>query len=169
MALNLDFGGFGLGKFFNLNPSDDEFGKEIGQNNKNIYSGDDEDEDDDYIEATNIFSIKAESVKVGGCRLFLSLSLIGEMNTFERGTWRMDQNGEGGIDLYHRDTTGALMMTFEETQINVNRFGSAPSMTYLMHESQVLNIMLDQLDEITFDSSIDVKDRLIRLEEPGDA
>ncbi len=81
----------------------------------------------------------------------------------------MDQTGEGGIDLYHRDATGALMIRFEEDEIIVNRFGSSPSMTYLMNESQILNMMLDQLDEIAFDKSIDENDRLILLNKPGDA
>ncbi len=61
VVLNLDFGSFG--KFFNLNPSEDDFGKEIGSNNKNIHD-DEEDEEDEYIDGTNIFSIKGKNEKV---------------------------------------------------------------------------------------------------------
>ena len=81
----------------------------------------------------------------------------------------MDQTGDGGIDLYHKDATGAMMIVLEEDQIIVNRLGSAPSMNYLMSESAILNGMLDQLDEIAFDTSIDESNRLICLHEPGDA
>ena len=81
----------------------------------------------------------------------------------------MDQNGDGGIDLYHKDTTGALMILFKEDEIIVNRMGSAPSMNYLMSESTILNGMLDQLDDIAFDESINEEDRLICLCKPGNA
>ncbi len=60
VVLNLDFGNFG--KFFNLNPSEDDFGKEIGSNNKNVYD-DDDDDDDEYIDGTNIFSIKGKNLR----------------------------------------------------------------------------------------------------------
>ena len=122
-----------------------------------------------YLGCSNIFKINVKSLKIGGCRLYLSLFLIGEANNPERGTWRMDQNGDGGIDLFHKDTTGAMMILFKEDQIIVNRMGSAPSMNYLISESTILNGMLDQLDEIAFDTSIEEKDRLICLHEPGDA
>merc|ERR1719223_1501296 len=92
-----------------------------------------------YLGCSNIFKIKVKSMKMGGCRLYLSLFLIGEVNNPTRGTWRMDQNGDGGIDLYYQDTTGALMLLFEEDQIVVNRMGSAPSMNYLVSESALLN------------------------------
>lgn len=107
----------------------------------------------------------AKSLKVGGCRLYLSLFLIGEVNNPQRNTWKMDQNEEGGIDLYYNDATGAMMITFDNEEIAVNRMGSAPSMNYLMHETGVINGMLDQLDEIAFDTSIHEKDRLILLKE----
>lgn len=107
----------------------------------------------------------AKSLKVGGCRLYLSLFLIGEVNNPQRNTWKMDQNEEGGIDLYYNDATGAMMITFDDEEIAVNRMGSAPSMNYLMHETGIINGMLDQLDEIAFDTSIEEKDRLILLKE----
>jgi hypothetical protein len=95
--------------------------------------------------------------------------LMGEMNNPERRTWRMDQNEEGGIDIYYKDTSGAMMIKLEDEEIVVNRMGSRPSMDYLMGETLIINGMLDQLDEIAFDNSIDEKDRLILLHEPGDA
>jgi len=81
----------------------------------------------------------------------------------------MDQNEEGGIDLFYKDFSGALMIKLEDNEIIVNRMGSRPSMDYFMSETLIINVMLDQLDEIAFDKSIDAKDRLIILNEPGDA
>ena len=122
-----------------------------------------------HVHGHTTYCTTVKSLKVGGCRLYLSLFLIGEVNNPTRGTWRMDQNGDGGIDLYYQDTTGALMLLFEEDQIVVNRMGSAPSMNYLVSESALLNGMLDQLDDIAFDVSIKEENRLICLYEPGDA
>ena len=110
-----------------------------------------------------------KSLKKGGCRLYLCMFLMGEMNNPERRTWRMDQNEEGGIDIYYKDTSGAMMIKLEDEEIIVNRMGSRPSMDYLMGETLIINGMLDQLDEIAFDKSIDEQDRLILLHEPGDA
>lgn len=104
-----------------------------------------------------------DSIKVGGCRLYLSLYFMGEMNNPERGSWRTNQSGDGGIDLYYKDRTGALLINFSDDVITVNRLGSSPSMEYLMQESNILNGMLDQLDEIAHDSSIDKSDRLLSL------
>ena len=149
--LGMDMGG--IGKFFNLNNNG---------NNGESEGGDDDDED--YLGCTNIFKIDVKSLKVGGCRLYLSLFFMGESNKPEKGAWRMNQNGDGGIDLYYKDTSGALIIEFKEDAILVNRLGSSPSMEYLMQESSMLNGMLDQLDEIAMDNSISETDRLICIE-----
>ncbi len=145
-----------LGKFFNLSNNSKD-----GDNGNN---NDEDDEEEDYPGCTNIFRIGVKSIKVGGCRLYLSLFFIGEANTPEKGSWRMNQNGDGGIDLYYKDATGALIVIFKEDAIIVKRLGSSPSMDYLMQESSMLNGMLDQLDEIAMDSSINESDRLICIE-----
>lgn len=159
--LCLDINNFFRGSFFG---NDDE-----EENHDDNISDDKDDDSYENIGTSNIFKMKVKNLKVGGCRLYLSLYLIGEINSPEKHTWKMDQTGDGGIDLYYRDASGALMILFEEDSIIVNRLGSAPSMNYLMHESSVLTGMLDQLDDIAFDSSIDEKDRLLTLHEPGDA
>lgn len=153
--LAMDLGG--IGKFFNLN------------NNNNDGGNKDEDlnyeENEDYVGCTNIFKIDVkQKLKVGGCRLYLSLFFMGESNNPEKGTWRMNQNGDGGIDLYYKDTTGALIVVFKEDAILVNRLGSSPSMEYLIQESSMLNGMLDQLEEIANDTSIEESDRLLSIE-----
>ena len=52
----------------------------------------------------------------------------------------------------------------EEDSILVNRLGSSPSMEYVIQESSMLNGMLDQLDEIAADTSINESDRLLCIE-----
>jgi len=127
---------------------------------------DDEDEEG-YVGSTIIFEIPAKSLKVGGARLYLSLYLMGEQNTPEKKSWKVNQNGDGGIDLFYCDQTGALIFELTEDLISISRLGSAPSMQYLVNESVMLNGILDQLDEIAGDEMIDGADRLIILEKPG--
>ena len=92
-----------------------------------------------------------------------------EQNTPAPKTLRATQTADGGIDLYYRDRTGALVLTLAEEGVTVSRLGSAPSMEYLAQESCILNGLLDQLDEIWQDGSIGEDDRLSCLMEPGDA
>ena len=98
---------------------------------------------------------------------------MGIQNTPDKGSWRTNfrENSTkgGGIDLYYRDQTGALIINLTDTLISIQRLGSTPSMQYLMQESVVLNGLLDQLDEIAADQSINESDRLICLKDPGDA
>lgn len=124
---------------------------------------------DEDIATTEIFHIPAKKIKIGGLRLFLSLYFMGECNTPTRGTWRADQTPDGGIDLYFRDRTGALILAFNDFGMSVSRLGSAPSMEYMMQESVMLRGMLDQLDEITGDDNIGDGNELLSLVEPGDA
>ena len=157
--LALDFGG--LENFFNLNNRLNR--KKIDEDSE--INDDDSQDEEDYPGCTNIFKIKVKSLKVGGCRLYLSLFFMGEANNPTKGSWRMNQNGDGGIDMYYKDTTGALIIEFREDSIIVKRLGSSPSMEYLMQESSMLNGMLDQLDEIAMDATIDESDRLICIDD----
>ena len=120
-----------------------------------------------YLNMITTNCIKAKSLKVGGARLYLSLYLMGEQNTPEKKSWKVNQNGDGGIDLFYCDQTGALIFELTEDLISISRLGSAPSMQYLVNESVMLNGILDQLDEIAGDEMIDGADRLIILEKPG--
>jgi hypothetical protein len=152
----------GLSNFFNFgNDGDDDKNKQRESDSSSLENDDDEGE---YAGCTNIFTIDAKSLKLGACRLYLSLYFMGESNNPEKRTWRMNQNGDGGIDLYYKDTSAALIVVFKEDAILVNRLGSSPSMEYLMQESNMLNGMLDQLDEISMDSSINENDRLLCIE-----
>lgn len=129
---------------------------------------DDNHEDEDNIPGySEIFEIPVDSIKIGGLRLFLSLFFMGQLNFPEKKSWKSCQNGDGGIELFFNDQTGALIVDFTEDAIQVQRLGSTPSMKYLENESIMLNGMLDQLDEISTDSSIKESDRLFQLSDPS--
>jgi len=168
--LYLELPNFFGGGQFNFNPfggnnDDDENSKDSDGNTSKYGGGGDGaiESDGDYVATTEIFHIPAKKIKVGGLRLYLALYFMGEQNTPERKTWRADQTKDGGIDLYFRDRTGALILTFEDEGLRVSRLGSAPSMEYLAQESYILGGMLDQLDEISDDSKIKEDDRLLCL------
>jgi len=175
----LEFPNFFSGGQFNFNPfggngnNDDGDEKKGGNSSsdgvKENDGGDAIEADGEYVSSTEIFHIPAKKIKIGGLRLYLALYFMGEQNTPTRMTWRADQTASGGIDLYYRDRTGALLITFTEESMTVGRLGSAPSMDYLTQESAILSGMLDQLDEISDDSSIGEANRLLQLLEPGDA
>ena len=174
-STSLQMAGFfdDIGKFFGQNSE----GEEEGENQKNnsdksnseFVSSDDEDDEDYYAGTSRIFDIPAESIKIGGLRLYLSLHLMGQQNTPEDKCCKMDQTGQTGIDLYHQDQTGVLMINLSESNISFDRLGSAPSMKYLMHETIILEGVLDTLDEIITDQNIPETDRLLKLKTPGDA
>lgn len=167
-----------ISKFFGPDDNDDRKDdlNRRKNNNDSFSSSDDENDDDNdendssyYTGTSRIFEIPARKLKVGGMRLYLSLHLMGERNNPEKNCWRLDQNGDGGIDLFYRDQTGAIFINFTETGVTFDRFGSAPSMTYTMHETIILNSILDKLDEITFDQDIPESDRLMQLNQPCNA
>mmetsp|Transcript_17736 Transcript_17736/g.25028 ORF Transcript_17736/g.25028 Transcript_17736/m.25028 type:complete len:220 (-) Transcript_17736:59-718(-) len=146
-----------LDRFFGRNPDDDED------------SGDDTDDEEDNFGTARIFNIPVKSMKIGGARLYLSLYFMGEQNNPRKGSWKASQNEEGGIDMFFHDRSAAIILTFSDDAVTVDRLGSAPSMDYLMAEAEVLNNLLDQLDEIAGDETISERDRLICLKEPGNA
>lgn len=158
--LALDFGG--LENFFNFN---NKLSRKKNDENKEGSNDDNVEDEEDYAGCTDIFKINVKSLKVGGCRLYLSLFFMGEANNPTKGSWKMNQNGDGGIDMYYKDTTGALIIEFRDDAIVVKRLGSKPSMDYLIQESNMLNGVLDQLDEIAMDISIDESDRLICIDD----
>ena len=123
------------------------------------------------IGSTRILTIPFRSVKVGGLRLYLSLYLMGMQNTPTKGAWAAHQSGDAGIDVYYGDQTGALCIELDEdvSAITLDRMGSGPSNAYVMHESGLIEGLLDELETIAGDPEIAVEDRLLVLEEPGTA
>jgi len=112
----------------------------------------------------------AKKMKIGGLRLWVFLNLMGQLNTPEPKSWKANQTDEKILEMYYKDTTGAIIIHFHETLgVSVYRFGSSPSMDYMMTESTILLGILDELDKIVKEGDIKVEDRLLVLEEPGDA
>ena len=139
-------------------------------------SGGDEDkspstEEQQYLGNTRILTIPVEALKVGGLRLYISLYLMGQCNTPEKGSWQSWQAGDAGIDCYFHDQSGALMIELceESNRIIVDRMGTSPSNAYIMNESVIIDGLLDELDTIANDDEIAMEDRLLVLKEPGDA
>merc|ERR1712087_937009 len=96
--------------------------------------------------------------------------MMGQLNTPEPKSWKANQTDEKVLEMFYKDTTGAIIVHFsEEGGISVYRFGSSPSMNYMMNESTILLGILDELDKIVHEGDIKVEDRLLILEEPGDA
>ena len=128
-------------------------------------------EEQQYLGSTRIFTIPVEAFKVGGLRLYISLYVMGQCNTPEKGSWKSWQSGDAGIDCYFHDQSGALMIELcEETnRIIVDRMGTSPSNAYIMNESVIIDGLLDELDTIARDEEIAMEDRLLVLKEPGDA
>mmetsp|Transcript_6510 Transcript_6510/g.14254 ORF Transcript_6510/g.14254 Transcript_6510/m.14254 type:complete len:234 (+) Transcript_6510:158-859(+) len=148
-----------IGKFF----------ERMGNNSDNDDAG--EGTGEQYLGNARILSIPVESLKVGGLRLYISLYLMGQQNSPEKGSWRAHQSGDSGIDVYYRDQTGALLIELcEDTnRILVDRLGNQPSNAYIMQESVIIQGLLDELDVISQDEDIPLNDRLLVLKEPGDA
>lgn len=117
-----------------------------------------------------IFTIPAKSVKVGGLRLFLTLHLMGQQNTPSKGTWKCNQSNDGDLDMYYADATAALTVELDEDGISVYRQGGTTiSMEYMTQEGLILQGLLDELNDIVQAEDVDVADRLLVLEDPGDA
>ena len=60
-------------------------------------------------------------------------------------------------------------LAFDDDAVRVYRRGSRPSLAYLLQESVALHGILDELNALCFDGSIEKCDRLLRLEDPEDA
>lgn len=131
--------------------------------------GDEDDDECTYAGSTRIITIPAESMKVGGLRLFCSLYLMGLQNTPEPGAWKAHQSDNMEVNLRYQDLSGSVIVEFREDGITVDRLGSSPSQKYLMHESIVLNGFLDQLNTIVHEGDVDASNRLLTLPAPGDA
>lgn len=130
-----------------------------------------DDDDDDCLGSTRLVELSGANVKPGGLRLFLMLYLMGIQNTPDHRSWSVDQpTGEiYAIDCYYHDKTAVLMIRLTNNTITINRFGSTPSMSYMMQESVIVNGILDELSTCAFDDNVMDKDRLLQLLDPKDA
>lgn len=95
------------------------------------------------------------------------LYLMGELNTPNKGTWKIDQPtaDEYAIDMFFHDRSAVLMLRLTESAVTIDRMGSTPSMAYNMQESVIVDKMLDELQKMVSDGDIAQKDRLLELHE----
>ena len=113
---------------------------------------------------------KKQTIKVGGLRFFLNIYLVGQCNTPEQGSWLVQQDDDGKLDLYFKDGTGMLSLAISEAEIKADRYGQKPSLQYMLNESIMLHGLLDELNALAFEvEDIEEEKRLIQLNDPGDA
>ena len=118
--------------------------------------------------AAKVMEIPVKSMKRGGLRFVLGLHLVG---LGERGTWAPNQAGDGVLDMHFGDGTAMFKLLLDDDAVRVDRYGRRPSLAYLLQESLVLHGILDELASLCSDGAAGIEpgDRLLLLEEPGDA
>lgn len=166
-------------------------------NDSNGNNSDDE-EEELAAGTSLLLSVPVSQLKPGGLRLFLMFSLMGMQNTPDRSTWRAHQpvgSARGSsfsasefivpsddepeayvLEMIHRDGTGIIMIELVPVddscdnggEIRILRSGSAPSNSFLMQESVVVDGILKELKLCAFDESIPESDRLL-IPEPTNA
>lgn len=115
---------------------------------------------------TKVLEIPVASLKRGGLRFALGLLLVG----YDKETWKLNQTSDSVLDMYFQDNSAMFSLVLENDGISVDRYGK-PSLAYVLQESLVLHSLLDELDSLAFGVEDDIKleNRLLQLEEPGDA
>jgi hypothetical protein len=90
---------------------------------------------------------------------------MGIQNSPEKGSWSLDQPtaDEYAVDLYYHDKTAAIMIRFSEHEIQIGRFGSNPSTSFMMQETIVVDGILDELQRLVEEGNIKKEDRLLLL------
>jgi hypothetical protein len=152
-----------------------------------------DDDDDDEIPAGQyrIASISVKSMKPGALRLFLMFYLLGMQNTPEANSWRAHQptasksaksltaeenNGEQEqqqehvVEFLYHDHSALLSVTMSEQdkRISIDRVGSKPSTAYMMHESTIVQGILNELEQMTTDPQVTPENRLL-IVQPANA
>lgn len=117
---------------------------------------------------TRLFNIPAQAIKPGGLRVVLGFHLIGLQNTPDQGSWKANQSSDTVLDMVFRDNSAMFSITLGEDGISVDRYGT-PSLPYLLQESVILHSVLDEISSIANEGDIEMKDRLLQLDESGDA
>mmetsp|Transcript_5821 Transcript_5821/g.10597 ORF Transcript_5821/g.10597 Transcript_5821/m.10597 type:complete len:205 (+) Transcript_5821:73-687(+) len=135
----------------------------------NLFGGGEKKQETSSGGGTTVVDIQAKTIKVGGLRFFLNIYLVGQCNTPEQGSWLVQQNDEGKLDLYFKDGTGMLSVDISEVQFKADRYGEKPSLSYMLNESIMLHGLLDELNALAFDvEDIEEEKRLIQFNAPGD-
>jgi len=145
-------------------------GKKEEGNQGNGLRGDDDGDDEDNSPAGEyrILTIPVDAIKPGGLRLFLMFYLMGLQNTPEPKSWVANQPSTEDyvIDFWYHDKSAVLTITLEEDRISLTRVGSSPSTAYLMQESIVAQGILDELQTMATEESVEPQHRLVKLYTP---
>jgi hypothetical protein len=114
-----------------------------------------------------IFEIPTNDVKIGALKFLIQVHMVSQGNKPEKGTWFPKQNEEGGLDLYFKDGTGMCTVAMTEYCVKAERYGSKPSLQYLLQESILLHSVLDELEKTAFEvDDIEQEKRLLTLRDP---
>ena len=98
-------------------------------------------------------------------RFTLGLHLVAQQ---DNGTWKANQANDNTLDMYFKDNSAMFSIVIGNDAITVERYGK-PSLAYVLQESVLLHSVLDELHTLGFEGDIETQNRLLRLEEPGDA
>jgi len=147
----------GLGNFFSPGNNEDD----------STESDDDDDDGDTDLGSSRIVTIPVESIKPGALRLFLMFYLMGEQNTPEKGSWKIDQptTEEYAVDAYYHDRTAVIMIRLTDDQITLDRMGSMPSTSFIMQEAVLVDGILEELQRMVLEGEVKREDRLILLQD----
>merc|ERR1711957_1052502 len=119
-----------------------------------------------------ILDIACDSIKMGALRFALGLYLIGQQNSPSKGSWTANQADDGRLSMYYMDKSAMFYVTLSDKSIVVDRFGSSPSLRYMLQESVALHGLLDEIEALAMANSKDgddeIKDenRLLIFSEP---
>jgi hypothetical protein len=150
---------------------------------------DNDNNDDDEMPAgiTRIVTIPVQSIKLGGLRLLLMFHLLGQQNNPQPKSWRADQPiaqannkksttpitksssssspTEYVLDMYYRDHSAALTISLYPDKVTIDRVGSTPSNSYMMHETIIVEGILLELQQCATDENVAIHHRLLVLPE----
>jgi len=131
--------------------------------------------EEDIAAPKRILSFACDSVKQGALRFTLGLYLIGQQNNPTKSSWTANQADDGGLNMYYMDKTAMFSVTLSDNSVMVDRYGSSPSLRYMLQESVLLHGFLDELESLATgnsdDGDDDIKDenRLLIMTEPNTA
>ena len=120
-------------------------------------------DDNEDLTGTRVLEIPVTSLKQGGLRFTLGLTLIGLQ---DKGMWKATQTSDNKLDVYFQDSSAMFQVVLEHNLIRVDRYGQ-PSLAYVLQESLVLHKILDELNTLCNEGEIEAEDRLLQLEDPG--
>jgi len=128
--------------------------------------------DNSAVAPKRIINITCDSIKQGALRFTLGLYLIGQQNTPSKSSWTANQADDGDLNMYYMDKTAMFAVQLSDNSVAVDRYGSSPSLRYMLQESVMLHGLLDELESLALgcnDEGDEIKDenRLLLLSEPN--